>query len=68
VVTALVVEVVEVALVRVVGLHPANPDKTITPNMQIPNSHIFFLNIIQSPHRITSSVHQQVDGYEDDSS
>ena len=68
VVTVLVAEVVEVVFVRAVGLHPANPDKIITPHMQIPNSHSFFLNIIQPPHRIASIEYQQVDGYEDDSS
>ena len=60
--------VVLACVVEEAGLHPVNPDKIITPHIQIPNSHIFFLNIIQSPHRITSSEHQQVDGCEDDSS
>jgi hypothetical protein len=29
-------------------VHPVNPDKIITPHIQIPNSHSFFLNIVQS--------------------
>jgi hypothetical protein len=67
VVTVLVEEVVEVVVVRVVVVHPDNPDKIITPHIQIPNSHRFFLNIIQSPHRIANIEHQQADSYEDDS-
>jgi hypothetical protein len=47
VVVDFVVDVVAVVVVRVVVVHPANPNKIITPHIQIPNSHIFFLNIIQ---------------------
>jgi hypothetical protein len=64
----IVVDVVVVVVVGVVVLHAVNPDKIITPHIQIPNSHRFFLNIIQSPHRIASSEHQQANSYEDDSS
>jgi hypothetical protein len=67
VVVDIVVDVAAVVVVRVVVVHPDNPDKIITPHIQIPNSHRFFLNIIQSPHRIASSEHQQADSYEDDS-
>ena len=54
----IVVDVVVVVVVGVVVLHAVNPDKIITPHIQIPNSHRFFLNIIQSPHRIANSEHQ----------
>ena len=64
----IVADVVAVVVVGVVVLHAVNPDKIVTPHIQIPNSHRFFLNIIQYPHRIASSEHQQANSYEDDSS
>jgi len=67
VVPDILVDVVAVVVVRVAVMHPVNPDKIIPPHT-IPNSHSFFLNIIQSPHRIASSEHHQADSYEDDSS
>ena len=42
----IVVGVMVVVVVRVVVVHPVNPDKIIRPPT-IPNSHSFFLNIIQ---------------------
>ena len=46
VVPDIVVDVVAVVVVRVVVVHPANPNKIIKPHTQIPNSNIFFLNMI----------------------
>jgi hypothetical protein len=36
-------------LAAVVGLHPVAPINITMQNTQIPDIHIFFLNIIQSP-------------------
>jgi hypothetical protein len=47
-------DVVAVVVVGVVVMHPVNTDKIIRPHTQIPNSHSFFLYIIQSPAVIMS--------------